>query len=183
MGNGTRSLAVSGTCDPSVNRATGARIGSTTGTLSGRQCGPPDGGDGRGVRCVAREKVVRGGRVAAVALVGWLVGSVLAIGSGGAYADDSVNSLLQPATLHKLETALAHGSTRSESDQLVKASAAVGPLFRDGLDNGHSCTASVVTSASGHVLLTAAHCISGSAVGWAFAPGWLTAGPRPGCGR
>ena len=34
------------------------------------------------------------------------------------------------------------------------------------------CTASVVASPAGNVLMTAAHCIAGSAQGWSFAPGF-----------
>jgi hypothetical protein len=48
----------------------------------------------------------------------------------------------------------------------------VGPLFRDGLANDHECTASVVTSPSRDLILTAAHCVFGTAAGWQFAPGY-----------
>ncbi|MGN6608656.1 MAG: trypsin-like serine peptidase [Jatrophihabitans sp.] len=48
----------------------------------------------------------------------------------------------------------------------------VGPLFRRGLGGTHSCTAIVVASGSGDTVLTAAHCVSGSARGWLFAPGY-----------
>ncbi|WP_329454058.1 trypsin-like serine peptidase [Streptomyces sp. NBC_01497] len=48
----------------------------------------------------------------------------------------------------------------------------VGPLFRDGLDQHHECTASVVASPHHDLLLTAAHCVSGTAAGWEFAPGY-----------
>jgi hypothetical protein len=45
-------------------------------------------------------------------------------------------------------------------------------LFRDGLTNEHGCTASVIASPHHDLLLTAAHCVSGSAAGWSFAPGY-----------
>ncbi len=50
--------------------------------------------------------------------------------------------------------------------------AMVGPLFPDGLSGTHSCTATVVASSHGDTVLTAAHCLSGSARGWLFAPGY-----------
>jgi hypothetical protein len=48
----------------------------------------------------------------------------------------------------------------------------VGPLFRNGLGSQHSCTASVVASPHGNLILTAAHCVFGTAAGWLFAPGY-----------
>lgn len=48
----------------------------------------------------------------------------------------------------------------------------VGPLFRDGLGNDHGCTASVLVSPGRDLILTAAHCVSGTAAGWQFAPGY-----------
>ena len=48
----------------------------------------------------------------------------------------------------------------------------VGPLFSAGLTSDHTCTASVVDSPAGDVIVTAAHCISGSGAGVVFAPGY-----------
>src|SRR3954466_8628600 len=48
----------------------------------------------------------------------------------------------------------------------------VGPLFRDGLTQHHECTASVIASPSRNLLLTAAHCITGTAAGYQFVPGY-----------
>jgi hypothetical protein len=48
----------------------------------------------------------------------------------------------------------------------------VGPLFRNGLTSRHGCTASVVASPGRNLILTAAHCVSGTAAGWLFAPGY-----------
>jgi V8-like Glu-specific endopeptidase len=48
----------------------------------------------------------------------------------------------------------------------------VGPLFRSGLDHNHSCTASVIASPGHDLVLAAAHCVSGTAAGWQFAPGY-----------
>jgi V8-like Glu-specific endopeptidase len=47
----------------------------------------------------------------------------------------------------------------------------VGALFRPG-STKHLCTASVVDSTPGNLLITAAHCISGTAQGYTFAPGY-----------
>jgi V8-like Glu-specific endopeptidase len=48
----------------------------------------------------------------------------------------------------------------------------VGALFATGSSVQHGCTASVVDSLHGDVLLTAAHCVSGSGAGMVFAPGY-----------
>jgi len=48
----------------------------------------------------------------------------------------------------------------------------VGALFDSATSRTHFCTASVVASPHGNVLLTAAHCVDGSAKGWSFAPGF-----------
>ncbi|MET3807339.1 V8-like Glu-specific endopeptidase [Nakamurella sp. UYEF19] len=49
----------------------------------------------------------------------------------------------------------------------------VGPLFYGGLADGHGCSASVIASPSRDLVLTAAHCISGTGAGVLFAPGYL----------
>jgi V8-like Glu-specific endopeptidase len=48
----------------------------------------------------------------------------------------------------------------------------VGALFLTASSASHDCTASVVDSAHGDVVLTAAHCVSGSGAGMVFAPGY-----------
>jgi V8-like Glu-specific endopeptidase len=48
----------------------------------------------------------------------------------------------------------------------------VGALFGSATSKKHFCTASVVASPGGDVLMTAAHCITGSAKGFSFAPGF-----------
>jgi V8-like Glu-specific endopeptidase len=50
----------------------------------------------------------------------------------------------------------------------------VGPLFPQGLSGSHTCTASVVTSSEGDVLITAAHCLTGDPTGMIFAPGYIS---------
>ncbi len=49
----------------------------------------------------------------------------------------------------------------------------VGPLFRDGLAADHECSASVIASPHHDLVLTAAHCVFGTAVGWQVAPGYV----------
>ncbi len=47
----------------------------------------------------------------------------------------------------------------------------VGPLFPSG-SSIHTCTASVIASRTGDLVITAAHCLSGTGAGWRFAPGY-----------
>ena len=54
---------------------------------------------------------------------------------------------------------------------LSEATATVGPLFPPG-SSTHTCTASVVASPTGNLLITATHCIAGNAKGYTFAPGY-----------
>ncbi len=49
----------------------------------------------------------------------------------------------------------------------------VGPLFGPSMTGAHFCTASVVDSPTGNILVTAAHCASGAAAGLVFAPGYV----------
>jgi len=50
--------------------------------------------------------------------------------------------------------------------------ATAGPLFLAGLGQPHSCSASVVASASRDLVLTAAHCVTGAGAGVQFVPGY-----------
>jgi V8-like Glu-specific endopeptidase len=47
----------------------------------------------------------------------------------------------------------------------------VGPLFPPG-STVHTCTASVIASRTGDLVITAAHCLWGSGAGWRFVPGY-----------
>jgi hypothetical protein len=47
-----------------------------------------------------------------------------------------------------------------------------GPLFYAGIGHPHGCSATVIASASRDLVLTAAHCITGSGAGVQFAPGY-----------
>lgn len=48
----------------------------------------------------------------------------------------------------------------------------IGPLFGHGMTGTHGCTASVLDSPGGNLILTAAHCLAGSGAGLLFAPGY-----------
>lgn len=72
----------------------------------------------------------------------------------------------------------ATGSPRNIPTATTSAgSSMVGVIFPAG-GTQHGCTASVINSYTGDLVLTAAHCVSGTAVGWTFAPGWR-AGSAP----
>jgi V8-like Glu-specific endopeptidase len=59
-------------------------------------------------------------------------------------------------------------STESAPDPAIT----VGPLFKDGNAVDHGCTASVVDSPAGDLLLTAAHCVVGTGAALQFVPGY-----------
>ncbi len=72
------------------------------------------------------------------------------------------------------DTAATPGDTapaRSVPPGPAAASAPVGPLFQPAADV-HGCTASVVDSPSRDLLITAAHCVTGTAAGLRFTPGY-----------
>lgn len=48
----------------------------------------------------------------------------------------------------------------------------VGPIFHGPVTGTHSCTASVIDSSTGDLILTAAHCVSGPGTDIRFAPGY-----------
>lgn len=58
------------------------------------------------------------------------------------------------------------------SAAVAPSSASIGVLAESNDLQGHSCTATVVASDTGDVIVTAAHCISGSGAGLVFAPGY-----------
>ena len=79
--------------------------------------------------------------------------AVLAMGAP-AYADD-------PPAPPGTPTATSYAGTST-----------VGPLFSGPVTGRHGCTASVIASPSQDLVLTAAHCVSGTAAGLQFAPGF-----------
>jgi hypothetical protein len=48
----------------------------------------------------------------------------------------------------------------------------VGPLFASGTGSAHGCTAGVLASPTRDLIVTAAHCITGTGAGMQFAPGY-----------
>ncbi len=48
----------------------------------------------------------------------------------------------------------------------------LGPLFLNGIGRAHNCSASVLASASRDLVVTAAHCLSGTGAGVEFVPGY-----------
>ena len=67
------------------------------------------------------------------------------------------------------------GPTRAPQDtaQNFAGVPTVGALFVPGAyPSLHTCTASVIRTKAGNVIMTAAHCISGTGVGYKFAPGY-----------
>ena len=74
--------------------------------------------------------------------------------------------------------ALASGQPDAAGDMPIDGRAAVGALFTsaDGRLGSHFCTASVVSSPAGNLLITAAHCLQGRSLSPAgsivFAPGY-----------
>lgn len=68
-------------------------------------------------------------------------------------------------------------------DRDLPAYATVGALFRPGSTNTHSCTASVIASATGDTVITAAHCVRGNAAGMSFVPDYRMGASRFGAWR
>jgi V8-like Glu-specific endopeptidase len=68
--------------------------------------------------------------------------------------------------------AVAKPPVQTKKATKFRGTPTVGALFDSAASRTHFCTASVVASPHGDVLITAAHCIQGSAKGWSFAPGF-----------
>jgi V8-like Glu-specific endopeptidase len=95
--------------------------------------------------------------------------------SSAASASPSVRHLA-PGSAQGLIQARGAGEHASAAVTRRTRSPAVGPLFQSRLGGRHPCTASVVASPGGNILLTAAHCIRGRGryrMGLVFAPGYM----------
>jgi V8-like Glu-specific endopeptidase len=68
--------------------------------------------------------------------------------------------------------AMASPPAGTKTATKFRGTATVGALFDSATSTTHFCTASVVASPHGDVLITAAHCVNGNAKGWSFAPGF-----------
>ena len=62
--------------------------------------------------------------------------------------------------------------TRAAVHNHPGTAATAGPLFRNGIGTAHSCTAAVIDSSARNIIVTAAHCVSGTGRGLVFAPGY-----------
>ncbi|QMU69532.1 serine protease [Streptacidiphilus sp. P02-A3a] len=103
-------------------------------------------------------------------------GAASAAASNGAVAV-AVSATPSPWSRQRFEKALSeHGGT-SRTARATTGNARVGALFSQSADGDHFCTASVVHSAAGDLLLTAAHCVHGGQGGGygsdlVFVPGY-----------
>jgi V8-like Glu-specific endopeptidase len=71
--------------------------------------------------------------------------------------------------LHVRSTAAGTAATMPSS-QTTNGVPQIGALFANETTRQHSCTAGVVDSSAGNVLITAAHCVAGSGAGMVFVP-------------
>jgi V8-like Glu-specific endopeptidase len=73
-----------------------------------------------------------------------------------------------------LARVVGHATSPSKNGQDFPGTPAVGALFTtdQGQLGQHFCTASVVSSPHGDLVITAAHCVSGGAAGVVFVPGY-----------
>lgn len=74
--------------------------------------------------------------------------------------------------LEASSTANTARSIRMPTSSTTRGVPEVGALFANASSTQHGCTASVIDSPQGDVLLTAAHCVSGNGAGMVFAPGY-----------
>jgi len=74
--------------------------------------------------------------------------------------------------LRASRTASTAVSSRIPKSSATRGVSEVGALFANASSTQHACTATVVDSSRGDLLLTAAHCVSGSGAGMVFAPAY-----------
>jgi V8-like Glu-specific endopeptidase len=78
-----------------------------------------------------------------------------------------------PVTSGPVTTAPATSTVAAAVAGPAPSAASVGVLAHGASIQAHSCTAAVVASSGGNVIVTAAHCVSGSGAGTVFAPGYV----------
>jgi hypothetical protein len=105
-----------------------------------------------------------------VVLLGLVAGAVFATGSVGASTGSSAPSNSTTTSTSSTTTTTAP-STSSATAQHFDGMTSVGVLFGKG-STSPGCTASVVSSPKGDIIITAAHCMSGTGAGLTFAPGY-----------
>lgn len=82
-------------------------------------------------------------------------------------------TLAAAAVVCLLNAGSAVAGPASRSAQHFAGNPTVGALFVPGAyPMLHTCTASVIRTKAGDVIMTAAHCVSGTGAGYKFAPGW-----------
>jgi V8-like Glu-specific endopeptidase len=84
----------------------------------------------------------------------------------------SAVAVAQPTSASLVGAAAAPAAAAPVSAGPFGSPTAVGPLFLGGLGQPHGCTASVVASPAGNVIVTAAHCLAGPGTAVVFAPGY-----------
>lgn len=112
---------------------------------------------------------LRPGRLipAAVVLIGAAILPMSATASG---STDSGNDIARKPPVA--------ASTEPTTPSRPLSSSAVGALFQPGRTS-HFCTAAVVDSPHGNVVVTAAHCLAGTGIGLRFVPGYGPSGSGP----
>jgi V8-like Glu-specific endopeptidase len=84
-----------------------------------------------------------------------------------------IRSFATVAALLLLTGGVAAAAPQPKSAQHFAGVPTVGALFvPGGYPTLHTCTASVIRTKAGDVIMTAAHCISGTGAGYTFAPGY-----------
>lgn len=99
-------------------------------------------------------------------------GMALAVTAAGcATAAGSTSRVLSPNSA--AQRSVTRQAATRHSAKSFRGTPTVGALFLPGLyPSLHTCTASVVRTRAGDVIMTAAHCVSGNGVGYRFAPGY-----------
>ncbi|MGW4396531.1 trypsin-like serine peptidase [Amycolatopsis nivea] len=92
-----------------------------------------------------------------------------AVATGGDSRSTETNTSASSTSATADSPSTATTTSSSSTPAAATASPAVGALFSGG---NHFCSASVVHSPTGDLLLTAAHCISGDVSGITFKPGY-----------
>ncbi len=82
------------------------------------------------------------------------------------------STLLTAALVLTVTATVSAGAAMIPTARTFHGTPTVGALFADATSTHHFCTASVIRSPTGDVLLTAAHCIVGTGAGLSFAPGF-----------
>ena len=74
-----------------------------------------------------------------------------------------------PSATGRIATVQPVSASATAEPETAEASTAVGALYAAGASE-HSCTGTVVSTASGNAVLTAAHCVTGTGEGMTFVP-------------